>query len=145
MATPVGVKDAKMAIHNAFCEIGGTVAEHRIIPRAIFSDPEIATVGMTAEQAKEKQYKYETRTLPMSHVPRSVLMQHSDGVVKIISDTDTQEILGVTVVGPSAGEVVQQAALGMRLNARLSDLSELIYVYPSIAEGLKLAARREPD
>jgi mercuric reductase len=145
MATPVGVKDARLAIQNAFSEVGGQSADRRVIPRTIFSEPEVAAVGLTAEQARKKGYTIETRSIALSSVPRAVLMQHTDGVIKIVSDKESDEVIGVTVVAPSAGEVVQQAAMGMRMNARLSDFVDLMYVYPSISEGLRLAARKDAD
>jgi dihydrolipoamide dehydrogenase len=73
------------------------------------------------------------------------MMQHTDGLVKIISDAENDELLGATIVGPSAGDLAQQIALGMRLNARLSDFSDSLYVYPSLSESLKFAARTSPD
>jgi len=145
LATPVGVRDAKLAVRNAFCEVGGKPAEHKVIPRTIFSDPEVGSVGLTLAQAKKKGFNAESRSLPLSYVPRAVLMQHTDGLIKFISDADTEEILGATIVSPFAGELVQQVAFGMKMNARLSDFIELLYVYPSLSEGLKFAARREPD
>ena len=145
MATPVGVMDAKMAIHNAFSEIGGQTPDRRVVPRAIFSEPEIATVGLTAEKARARGYSIQIRSIPLTWVPRAVMMQHTDGLVKIISDAENDELLGATIVGPSAGDLAQQIALGMRLNARLSDFSDSLYVYPSLSESLKFAARTSPD
>lgn len=145
MATPVGVKDAKMAIRNAYSEIGGQSADRLVIPRAIFSDPEIASVGLTAEQAQKKGYRIETRSIPLSYVPRCVLMQHTDGIIKIVSDPESEEILGVTAVAPYAGELIQQAALAMRTNTHLRELVDILYVYPSLSEGLKFTARMDPD
>lgn len=145
MATPVGVADAKMAIKNAFSEIGGQIPDRRVMPRAIFSEPEIATVGLTAEQAAAKGYAVQTRSIPLTWVPRAVMMQHTDGLVKIISDEESEEVIGATIIGPAAGDLAQQVALGMRFGAKLLDFKDIMYVYPSMSEALKFVVRIPPD
>ncbi|MDZ4835735.1 MAG: NAD(P)/FAD-dependent oxidoreductase [Candidatus Melainabacteria bacterium] len=145
MATPVGVIDAKLAMHNAFSEVGAQAVDHKYIPRCIFSDPEVAVVGLTEAQAKEAGHSYEVRSMPLSNVSRAVLMQHTDGNIKIISNSTNQEILGATIVAPGAGDIIHVVSMAMRMNAQLSDLAEMLYVYPSISEGVKYAARSDAD
>lgn len=145
MATPVGVFDAKLAVHNAFSQVGAQAVNHKNIPRCIFTDPEVAVVGLTEKQAKEAGYECEVRSLPLSHVSRAVVMQHTEGRIKMISNSENQEILGVTVVAPAAGDIIHTVAMAMRSNAQLSDLAEMLYVYPTLSEGLKHAALTDPD
>ncbi len=145
MATPVGVQDAMLAINNAFSEVGARRADHEIIPRAIFTDPEIALVGITEEDAEQRGFDFESREIMLSSVPRAILMQHLDGFIKIVSDRESNLILGATVVCPSAGEIIHQLALAMKLNATLMDLHNLLYVYPSLCEGVKQASKRAPN
>lgn len=145
MATPVGVVDAKLAIHNAFSEVGAQAVDHKLIPRCIFTEPEIAVVGLTEKQAKDLGYNYEVRSLPLSYVSRSVLMQHTDGNIKIISNSKNQEILGATIIAPGAGDIIHTVAMAARMNGQLSDLSDMLYVYPSISEGLKYTSRSDAE
>lgn len=145
MATPVGAQDARLAINNAFSEVGAHRAEHDVIPRAIFTDPEIAMVGLTEESAAKEGYDCDTRTIRLSKVPRAVLMQHLDGFLKIVTEKESHSIIGATVVCPSAGEIIHQLALAIKLNASLMDLADLLYVYPSLSESVRIVSRHSPD
>jgi mercuric reductase len=145
MATPVGVLDAKLAIHNAFSEVGAHAVDHRFIPRCIFTEPEVAVIGLTEKQAKELGYNCEVRSLPLSHISRAVLMQQTDGNIKIISNSENQEILGATIVSPGAGDIIHVVAMAIHTNAQVKDLAEMLYVYPSLSEGLEYTARLDPE
>lgn len=141
MATPTGSQDGGIAAHNALAigERPRTV-DHRVIPRAIFTDPPIATVGMTEREAVAAGHPCWCRTLPMSLVPRAGAIRDARGIVKMVADADTGEVLGVTMLGQGAAEVIHEAAMGLRFRARLRDFVELLHVYPSMAEALKVAA-----
>lgn len=145
MATPVGVLDAKLAVQNAFSQVGAQAVNHMHIPRCIFTEPEVAVVGLTEKQVKESGYEYEVRSMPLSYVSRAVLMQQTDGSVKLISNKENQEILGATVIAPTAGDIIHAVTMAMRMNASLSDLAEMLFVYPTLSEGLKYAAQSDPD
>ncbi len=145
MATPVGILDAKLAMRNAFSEVGAQAVDHRFIPRCIFTEPEISVIGLTESQAQERGYNYEVRSLPLSHVSRAVLMQNTEGNIKLITNSENQEILGASIVAPGAGDIIHVIAMTMRLNGQLNDLAEMLYVYPSISEGVKYTARSDPD
>lgn len=145
MATPVGVLDAKLAMQNAFSQVGAQAVNHMHIPRCVFTEPEVAVIGLTEKQAKEAGYAYEVRSLPLSHVSRAVLMQQTDGCVKLISNSENQAILGATVIAPTAGDIIHAVAMAMRMNAQLSELGEMLYVYPTLSEGLKYTAQTDPD
>jgi mercuric reductase len=79
-------------------------------------------------------------TLPMSLVPRAGAIRNTQGFVKMVADADTHEVLGVSMVGCSAGEVIHEAAMALHFRARLQDFIDLLHVYPTMAEALKLAA-----
>src|SRR5207249_11901989 len=80
------------------------------------------------------------RTVAMGHVPRAGAVRDTRGVVKMVADADSRKVLGVTMVGGDAGEVIHEAAMGLRLGATINDFAELIHVYPTMAEALKIAA-----
>jgi mercuric reductase len=147
MATPVGSQDGGIAAHNAFADGELRRVNHRVVPRTIFTDPQIATVGMTEEEAILAGHDCWCNSVPMSLVPRAGAIRDTRGVIKMVADARTEEVLGVAMVGSSAGEVIHEAAMGLRFHARIDDFIELLHVYPSMAEALKIAAisrRKDP-
>ncbi len=147
MATPVGSQDGGIAAHNAFAEGEPRRVNHRVIPRTIFTDPQIATVGMTEEEAISAGHNCWCNTVPMSLVPRAGAIRDTAGIIKMVADADTEEVLGVAMVGHTAGEVIHEAAMAMRFHAKINDFIELLHVYPTMSEALKIVAisrRKDP-
>lgn len=140
MATPVGSQDGGIAARNAFGSNGMRQIDHRVIPRSIFTDPQIAVVGMTEEEAISAGHRCWCNTIPMSLVPRAGAIRDTRGLIKMVADAETDEVLGVSMVGHSAGEVIHEAAMGLRFRAKLNDFINLLHVYPTMAEALKIVA-----
>lgn len=140
MATPVGAHDGGIAVHNALSGETLKAVAHRVIPRAIFTDPQIGIVGMTDHEAVAAGYDCWCNTVPMAYVPRAGAIRDTRGVIKMVADAKTNEVLGVSMVGVNAGEVIHEAAMGMRFHATLDDYIDLLHVYPTMAEALKIVA-----
>jgi mercuric reductase len=140
MATPVGSHDGGIAAHNALSSQPARPVNHGVIPRAIFTDPQVAMVGFTEQQAVEAGHLCWCNTVPMSLVPRAGAIRDTRGIIKMVADDGTEEVLGVSMVGSNAGEVIHEAAMGLRFHARIQDFIDLLHVYPTIAEALKIAA-----
>jgi mercuric reductase len=140
MATPVGSQDGGIAAHNALSGEEPRPVNHRVIPRVIFTDPQIAVVGMTEKEAIAAGRPCWCNTLPMTLVPRAGAIRDTRGLVKMVADAKTNEVLGVTMIGSAAGEVIHEAAMALRFRAGLRDFIELLHAYPTMAEALKIVA-----
>jgi mercuric reductase len=140
MATPVGSHDGGIVGHNAFSPEAPRRTDHRVIPRAIFTDPQIATVGMTEEQAIAAGHPCWCHLVDMTLVPRAGAVRETRGFIKMVANAQTNEVLGVTMFGLSAAEVIHEAAMGLRFNAKINDFIDMLHVYPTMAEAVKIAA-----
>ena len=140
MATPVGSRQGGIAARNALSARPMTDVDHRVIPRVIFTDPEIAVVGMTEAEAIAAGHRCWCNTLPMSLVPRAGAIRDTRGIIKMTADADSNEVLGVSMVGHNAGEVIHEAAMAMKYRATISDFIDLLHVFPTMAEALKIVA-----
>lgn len=140
MATPVGSHDGGIAALNALSGEALRSANHTVIPRAIFTDPQIGIVGLTEAEAIAKGHACWCNTLPMTLIPRAAAIHDTRGIIKMVADADTEEVLGVSMVGNSAAEVIHEAAMALRFKAKLRDFIDLLHVYPTMAEALKIAA-----
>jgi mercuric reductase len=142
MATPVGAHDGTIVAENAFARSEGTMrpVDHSVIPRAIFTDPQVGIVGLTEEEAIERGHRCWCNAIRMELVPRAGAIRDERGMIKMVADADTDKVLGVSMVGVNAAEVIHEAAMGLRFGATIEDFIDLIHVYPTMAEALKLAA-----
>lgn len=130
---------------------GGIVADNAIgglnkkidlsaVPAVTFTNPAIATVGLTEEQAKHKGYKVKTSVINLNAVPRAIVNRETTGVFKLIADTKTHKILGVHIVTENAGDVIYAATLAVKYGLTIENLIDSLAPYLTMAEGLKLAA-----
>ena len=122
--------------------IAGEVAElnYGVIPSVIYTAPEIAWVGKTEEEVKASGRAYKTGSFPFAASGRAKAMEQTDGMVKIISAEDDDEILGVHIVGPMAGELISEAVLAMEFQASTEDLQRTIHAHPSLTEAIHEAS-----
>jgi len=140
MATPVGAHDGKIAAHNALSGEPPREVDHTVIPRTIFTDPQVAVVGMTDEEAVAAGIECDCNTIPLSVVPRAGAIRDTRGVIKMVLDGKSRRVVGVSMLGENAGEVIGEAAMALRFGATTDDFIDLIHVYPTMAEALGLVA-----
>ncbi|HLD75784.1 MAG TPA: hypothetical protein VI874_02105 [Candidatus Norongarragalinales archaeon] len=107
----------------------------KVIPSVIFCDPEIASVGLTEEQAKKEGLTVKTGKFPFQASGRALSMNETEGFVKVVCDQDNV-ILGVEIVGPDASELIGEAALAIEMGATAEDFALTIHPHPSLSEAL---------
>lgn len=122
--------------------IAGEIAEmnYNVIPSVIYTAPEIAWVGKTEKEVEAGGREYKTGTFPFAASGRAKGMEQTAGMVKIVSARDDDEILGVHILGPMAGELIAEAVLAMEFSASTEDLQRTIHAHPTLAEALHEAA-----
>ena len=140
MATPVGSRQGGIAARNAISAEPMRQVDHRVVPRTIFVDPEIAVVGMPESEVIAAGRRCWCNTIPMSLVPRAAAIRDTRGMIKMTADADSNEVLGVAMVGHNAGEVIHEAAMALRFRATLHDFIDMLHVFPTMAEALKTIA-----
>ena len=122
--------------------IAGEVAEvnYNVIPSVIYTAPEIAWVGKTEAEVTSSGRPYKTGSFPFAASGRAKAMEQTSGMVKVISAADDDEILGVHIVGPMAGELIGEAVLAMEFAASTEDIQRTIHAHPSLSEAVHEAA-----
>lgn len=122
--------------------IAGEVAEvnYGVIPSVLYTAPEIAWVGKTEAEVKESGRPYKKGSFPFAASGRAKAMEQTAGMVKIISAEDDDEVLGVHIVGPMAGELIAEAVLALEFSASTEDIQRTIHAHPSLAEAVHEAA-----
>lgn len=122
--------------------IAGEISEvnYGVIPSVIYTAPEIAWVGKTEEEVAASGRPYKTGSFPFAASGRAKAMEQTAGMVKIVAAKDDDEILGVHIVGPMAGELISEAVLAMEFSASTEDLQRTIHAHPSLAEAVHEAS-----
>lgn len=134
-----------MLAHKAYYEakvaaevIAGlpSATDYQAMPFVIFSDPEMASVGLTKDAAKEQGMDVITARFPFQANGRALSLNQAEGFVHIVADRETQHILGVQIVGPEASTMISEAALAIEMGTTLEDLSLTVHPHPTLSETL---------
>ncbi len=125
------------------------VWDARVIPAVVYTDPEIAWVGLTETEAADQRIEVQTATLPWAASGRATTLGRTDGATKLVVEPHTDRVLGVGIVGVGAGDLISEAALAIEMGAVVQDLELTIHPHPTLGETLMNAAAafygRSPD
>jgi len=113
----------------------------RCIPAVIFSDPEVASAGISADEAEKLGRKIKVGKFPFAALGRAIANADTDGFVKVVIDATTKEVLGIHVVGNGASDIIAEAALAIEMGALADDLSLTIHAHPTLSEAIMEAAK----
>ncbi|CAM2736840.1 dihydrolipoyl dehydrogenase [Clostridium sporogenes] len=114
--------------------------DYKTVPACVYTKPELASVGLTEEQAKQKGIDYKVGKFPLIYNGKSLIMNDTEGLIKIIADKKYEEVLGVHILGPRATDLITEAALALRLEATLEEIITTVHAHPTIGEAMKEAA-----
>ena len=114
--------------------------DYRVIPYCVFTIPEVASVGLSEERAKEKEYKINVGKFPFIASGRAITLGETKGFVKIIADKGTDVILGVHIVSADATELIAEAALAIKLGCTTGEITRIIHPHPTLSEAIFQAA-----
>ena len=113
---------------------------YNIIPSVVYTNPEVASVGLTEEQLNEKGLSYKIGKFPFMANGRAKVNKATDGFVKILSSEETDQILGVHIIGSQAGTMIAEVAVAMEFEATAEDLAHICHAHPTLSEAIKEAA-----
>ncbi|MCC7241494.1 MAG: mercury(II) reductase [Acidobacteria bacterium] len=122
--------------------MGGRAAlDLATMPAVVFTEPQVATVGLTVAEARLRKIETDSRTLPLDAVPRALVNFDTRGFITLVAEARSGRLLGVQAVASEAGEIIQTAALAIRARMTVTDLADQLFPYLTMVEGLKLAAQ----
>lgn len=137
----VAAMEGSIAAWNALEGNPSRKVDYTVIPHAIFTHPNVASVGMMEREARWEGLKVYSRTLDMKHIPKARAIRDARGLIKIVAEEETERIIGVHILAPEAAEVIHQTVLIIRNRMTVRDVTEKIDVYPALSEMVKLCAQ----
>lgn len=111
------------------------------LPKVTFTDPAVASVGLTEDQARAQGIEPLASKLPLEHVPRALAARDTRGFIKLVADAGTKKIIGAHILAAEAGEMVTEAVLAIKFGLTIEDLTSTFHPYLTLSEGIKLAAQ----
>ena len=120
---------------------GNAALDLTAMPAVVFTDPQVATVGYSVAEARRAGIDTDSRVLTLDNVPRALANFDTRGFIKVVADAGTGRLLGVQAVAPEAGELIQTAAIAIGARLTVQNLSDTLFPYLTMVEGLKLAAQ----
>ena len=136
----VAAKEGKLAVENAFFDAGKSI-DFGSIPYAVFTDPEVASVGLTEAEYMAQYGTCSCRTIPMEMVPRAVAVNDTRGLLKMVVHHETGKIMGVHILAPNASEMIHEATLAVKFGLTVDDLIDTVHIFPTYCEAIKMAAQ----
>jgi len=131
---------AKMAAKNAVLDENNSY-DNSTMPWVVFTDPQIAGVGLSEAQAKALGYEVKTSVLPMDQVPRALAARNTNGLIKLIADKKDDKLLGGQITAPEGADSIQTLVMALKFSMTAKDLGATIFPYLTNVEGIKLAAQ----
>ena len=116
----------------------------RVIPSVVFTDPQVARVGLTEREAKARGLRHEVAQMPFASIARAIETDETAGILKLIVDPDNERILGASIVGAEGGELIHAFAALMQAGATARAIVDVEIAHPTFAEGLQSVAMRLP-
>ncbi len=113
-----------------------------LVPSAVFTIPEVATIGMTEEDCDDEERDYKVVKVPFNAVGKAVAMGEPDGFCKLIIQNDSKNILGCHILGPHASDIIQEVVTMMNLNVKIEDVKDIIHAHPTLNEIIQMAIQQ---
>lgn len=140
MLETTAAKEGAIAAMNALRGVGRKM-DYSAVPHAVFTSPQVASVGMTEEEAAKKGYTCACRTVAMKDVPKAVIVGDTRGLVKLVADAEKEQIRGVHILAPLAADMIHEAVLAVKCGLTLDEIIDTVHVFPTMSEAIKLAAQ----
>jgi dihydrolipoamide dehydrogenase len=139
MFTHRATYDGPIAALNAVKGDGKNV-DYRVLPRAVFSEPALASVGLTEEEAIRAGYEVKSGVAYFKNSGRAKAIAQTEGLAKIVVESKTNEILGGHILGPHADDLIHEVVVAMQGEGKLETLTKSIHIHPTLSEAIKDAA-----
>lgn len=133
-------REGTLAAENALKGTQKSV-DYNSVPYTIFTDPQLASVGLTDEQALKLGIKCSCRVISFAMVPKAHIVRRTEGLIKMVINAETKQILGVHILAPSAGNLIAEAALLVKHKLTTADVLDSLPVFPTLSEAIKIVAQ----
>ncbi|MBI3398919.1 MAG: mercury(II) reductase [Deltaproteobacteria bacterium] len=141
MLVTVAAHQGAVAAQNAIDDCCHRKVNLSFVPHAIFTYPQVASVGLKEKEAIDKGYKVKIRAFDFHLVPKAAVIRDTRGLIKMVVEDGTDIILGVHILSPEAGDIIHEATVAVQKRMTIQEIIDTIHVYPTLSESIKMAAQ----
>ncbi len=139
MLETAAAKEGSIAAMNALVG-AGKIIDFNTIPRAVFTSPQVASVGLTDAQASQGGIKCQCGIVPLSLLPKAVAIGKTRGVIKLVAETKTKRVVGCHILADGAADIIHEAVFAIKFKLTVDDIIDTVHVFPTMSEAVKYAA-----
>ncbi len=140
MLETVAAKEGMISANNALSDKKKRM-DYRVVPHAIFTDPQLGVVGLTDEETNKNGIRCKCHTVPLELVPKAKAIKDTRGAIKVVIDNDTQIIMGIHILAPQAADLIHEAVMIIKNRMTIDDVIDTLHVFPTLSEAIKLGAQ----
>lgn len=147
MLEALAAREGTLAAVNALAGAHGKI-DVNLVPKVVFTDPNVASVGLTEQQAIAKGHRCSCAVVEFAEVARALISGDARGMIKMVADAQTHKVLGVHIVSPHAAEFITEASVMLKAGYTIEDVVDTVHVFPTLAESIKIVAQsffRDPE
>ena len=111
------------------------------VPHAVFTNPQVASVGITEDESMERYQACSCRTVPITNVPKAEAIKEDRGLFKMVIHPQDSTVIGMHIVAPNAAELIHEATLAVKFGLTIDDIIDTVHVFPTMSEGIKRSAQ----
>jgi mercuric reductase len=136
----VAAKEGALAAENALTGSERSI-DYDHVPHAVFTNPQVASVGITEEEEMRRFNACACRTIYMESIPKADVIKETRGVFKMVIHPESSQVLGVHIVSPDAADLIHEATLAVKFGLSIDDIIDTLHVFPTLSEGIKRVAQ----
>jgi mercuric reductase len=140
MLETVAAREGMIAANNAISE-EKIIMDYRVVPHAVFTDPQLAGIGLTDKQTIEKGINCRCNTVPMELVPKAKAIKDTRGAIKVVIEDKTQEIVGIHILAPQAADLIHEGIMIVKNRMTVDDVIDTLHIFPTLSEAIKIGAQ----
>jgi mercuric reductase len=115
--------------------------DYRIVPHAVFTDPQLASVGITEREALESGIRVKSTIVPLGRMAKAQIINDTRGAIKVVAEEGSQRILGVHLLAPQAADLLHEGVMIVKNSMTAEDVIDTLHVFPTLSDAFKMAAR----
>jgi mercuric reductase len=142
MLESVAAKQGWVAATNALASVRTSVKmDYRVVPHAVFTDPQLASVGITEREALESGIRVKSAIVPLDRMAKAQIINDERGAIKVVAEEGSQRILGVHLLAPQAADLLHEGVMIVKNSMTAEDVIDTLHVFPTLSDAFKMAAR----
>ncbi|WGS64572.1 mercury(II) reductase [Marinitoga aeolica] len=140
MLETVAAKEGFFAVNNMFLEEKKKI-DYDLIPYAIFTDPQFASVGITENEAKKRKLKFKCNFVKIENLPKALAIKDTKGAIRLVVDSESETIIGIQLMSPMAADIIHEATMIVKNKMNINEVINTVHIFPTLSEIIKLGAQ----